>query len=167
MRGKILCYDFMIIKIIKMGHITLKKSIHLANRIKEVIAFVITLICIFLFLTAGYSKFTDHQRFESSLANLAWIGSSARIISWAVPSIEIAISLLLIMPKTNIKGLYAFTVTMIVFTIYILGMFLLAKELPCQCNLIIKNLSWAGQVWFNLIIVGLSILAIKINKKNV
>ncbi|RAJ29196.1 methylamine utilization protein MauE [Pedobacter cryoconitis] len=157
----------MMIKIIKMELINLKKSIRLAKRVKESIAFIITLICIFLFLTAGYSKFTDHERFEFGLANIALIGSSARTISWIVPIIEIAISLLLIVPKTNIKGLYAFTGTMIVFTIYILSMFLWAKELPCQCNLIIKNLSWAGHIWFNLIIIGLSVLAIKINKTNV
>lgn len=146
-----------------MERITLKRSIHLA---KEVIAFIITLICIFLFLTAGYSKFIAHEKFEFGLANVALIGSYARIISWAVPSIEITISLLLIVPKTNLKGLYAFTGTMVVFTIYILSMLLWAKELPCNCNLIVKNLSWAGHVWFNLIIIGLSILAIKINKIN-
>ena len=153
-------------KIIKMERITLKRAIHSAKKIKGVIAFIITLICIFLFLTAGYSKFIDHEKFEFGLANVALIGSAARIISWAVPITEIAISLLLIIPKTNIAGLYAFMGTMIVFTIYILSMFLWAKELPCNCNLIIKNLSWAGHVWFNLIIIGLSILAIKINKTN-
>lgn len=153
-------------KIIKMERITLKRAIYSAKKVKGVIAFIITLICIFLFLTAGYSKFIDHEKFESGLANVALIGSAARIISWAVPIIEITISLLLIIPKTNIAGLYAFTATMIVFTIYILSMFLWAKELPCSCNLIIKNLSWAGHLWFNLIIIGLSILAIKINQKN-
>lgn len=149
-----------------MERITLKRAVHLSKRAKEVVAFIITSICIFLFLTAGYSKFIEHEKFEFGLANVALIGSSAKIISWAVPSIEITISLLLIIPKTNIAGLYAFTGTMVVFTIYILSMFLWAKELPCNCSLIIKNLSWAGHVWFNLIIIGLSILAIKINKSN-
>ena len=149
-----------------MERITLKRGIHLSRRAKEVVAFIITSICIFLFLTAGYSKFIDHEKFEFGLANVALIGSYARVISWAVPITEIAISLLLIIPKTNTTGLYAFTGTMVVFTIYILSMFLWAEELPCNCSLIIKNLSWAGHVWFNLIIIGLSILAIKINEIN-
>lgn len=54
-----------------------------------------------------------------------------------------------------------------IFTIYIFGMWLWANKLPCLCNLIVKNLSWGQHIWFNLVFLGLAVIALLLNKPNI
>lgn len=142
------------------------KSIRLSNSAKEIAVFVICLICMFLFLFSAYEKLVEHQRFYKGLSSVTIIGSRAGIISYAVPIFEIITSMLLIIPQTHKQGLYGFVSLMVLFTIYIFGMWLWAPNLPCHCNLIIENLSWGQHIWFNLAFIALAIAALLIKKNN-
>ncbi|MBB2147340.1 MauE/DoxX family redox-associated membrane protein [Pedobacter gandavensis] len=137
----------------------IKRNLKL-ERNKERIAFLIILVCLFLFLISAYSKIEDHESFRSGLTNVKRIGSYANLISWVVPIAEIGVSLLFIIPKTHKWGLYGFISLMIVFTAYILSMLLLEEELPCHCNLIIEKLSWTAHLWFNMGFIVLALCAL-------
>lgn len=133
-----------------------KTSILFSVRTKHWLSFCICLLCVFLFVISAYDKIAEHERFRNGLSKVAIIGSYAYIISWLVPIVEMVVALLLIIPKTQKYGLFGFLLVMIVFTIYIGGMWLWAEKLPCHCNLIIEKLSWAEHVVFNLAFIGLA-----------
>ncbi|RZJ87633.1 MAG: hypothetical protein EOO20_15605, partial [Chryseobacterium sp.] len=129
------------------------KPFELSNKTKDLVVFIICLICIFLFLTSAYDKISEHSKFVRGLSKVAYIGGYAELIGWLVPATEVAMSILLINPKTHKLGLIGFIATMAVFTAYILSMILWAEKLPCHCNLIIEKLTWGQHIWFNLIFI--------------
>ena len=142
-----------------------RRSFRFTDSTKERTAFLIILICLFLFLISAYTKIEDHERFSRGLANVQLIGAHATLISWMVPIAEIGVSLLLIIPKTHRWGLYGFTALMTIFTLYILSMLFWEKKLPCHCNLIIEKLSWTAHLWFNLGFIVLALCALWLMKK--
>lgn len=142
-----------------------RRSFRFTDSTKEGLAFLIILICLFLFLISAYTKIEDHERFSRGLANVELIGAHATLISWMVPIAEIGVSLLLIIPKTHRWGLYGFVSLMAVFTVYILSMLLWEEKLPCHCNLIIEKLSWTAHLWFNVGFIVLALCALWLMKK--
>lgn len=149
-----------------MVTIIVKRRTKLSEETKEFAIFAISLVCIFLFLSSAYSKIADHESFVQGLMTVSIIGPYAQTIGWLVPIIEISISLLLIIPKTNKIGIFGFIGVMIVFTFYILSMLLWAEKLPCNCNLIINSFTWEQHVWFNLAFIGIAGFALRISKTN-
>lgn len=136
------------------------RPLQLSSKTKDLIVFIICLICIFLFLTSAYDKIAEHSKFVQGLSRVAYIGSYAELIGWLVPITEVAISILLINPKTHELGLTGFVATMVVFTTYILSMILWAEKLPCRCNLIIERLTWGQHIWFNLVFIAVATFAL-------
>lgn len=143
--------------------ITKTKS-QFSDKAKDRIVFGICLICMSLFLYTACSKILDHARFLSGLSRVELIGKFAGDIAWLVPSAEIIIAVLLLIPKTYKWGLYAFTALMILFTCYILAMLIWATNLPCHCGGAIEKLSWTQHVWFNLAFIALSIFTLRLIK---
>ncbi|NLR68897.1 hypothetical protein HGH92_31640 [Chitinophaga varians] len=119
---------------------------------------VAALAYILMFSYAAASKLFDVKLFTRQLRlqpfNLSWVP----FMVWAIPTVELLVVLLLILPKYRLKGLYAAIGLMIVFTAYILvaksGVF---KYIPCSCGGVISKLTWTQHLWFNLIflIIGL------------
>ena len=146
--------------------------INLSNRLfqmdkktQEGIAFAICLACLFLFALSAYEKFTELERFTAGLAKVKWIGTYAAIVAVAVPSLELLISLLLIVPATQHLGLWAFATLMGVFTLYIASMLLWAEQLPCHCNLILTHLSFGQHLVFNIGFILLAMWGIYLKRK--
>lgn len=133
------------------------RIIQINENVKDIAAYVISLICLILFAVSAFEKIVDHGRFLRGLSRVEFIGQYALIISYFVPASEIMVSLLLINPPTQRLGLSVFAGLMSVFTIYIGSMVLWAEKLPCNCNLIVEKLSWGAHIWFNL---GFLVLAI-------
>lgn len=150
-----------------MGSTTVKRgAFKLTDAFREWAIFGVCLICMFLFLFSAYEKITGYDQFLNGLKRVSFVGQFAELIALAVPIIEILVSILLIIPKMQKIGLYAFAGTMIVFSLYILSMLLLQEKLPCHCNLIIEKLSWRQHLWFNLAFIALATIAIKFSKSN-
>lgn len=144
--------------------ITKKRQFQLTDKTKERLIFSICLICIFLFIHTAYSKVVQHETFLKGLSKVSIIGSFAGYIAWLVPAAEIGVSILLIMPKTQKLGLYAFTGLMTLFTGYILCMLLWAEKLPCLCGGAVNFLSWPQHLWFNIGFISLSLYALWLRK---
>lgn len=136
------------------------RPLQISSKTKDLIVFIICLICIFLFLTSACDKIAEHNKFVRGLSRVAYIGSYAELIGWLVPITEVAVSILLINPKTHKLGLTGFVATMVVFTAYILSMILWAEKLPCHCNLIIERLTWGQHIWFNLAFIVIATFAL-------
>jgi hypothetical protein len=129
---------------------------------KERIVIGIRFVCMFLFLYTAYAKIVDHDRFYKGLTRVHLITAFALFISYAVPVIEIAVSILLLIPQTALAGLYAFIAIMSVFTLYIISAMVWEPHLPCHCGGAIEKLSWGQHLWFNLAFIFIAIIALRL-----
>src|SRR5262249_37411380 len=89
----------------------------------------------------------------------------AHIVVWLLPATEIAITLLIFLPQTRKKGLYAATTLMVFFTLYIIYMMLFYPHLPCSCGGFLTQLSWPGHLVFNSAFIVLGILGIRMHNQ--
>ncbi len=126
---------------------------------------IISSLLILLFVYAASSKLIDYNAFKVQLKNSLWLMPFATIIVWLVPAIELLISFILTIKVIRLYGLYASLLILSVFTIYISGMLLSGKHLPCSCGGVIQQLSWWQHLLFNLFFIILSIAGIVLERK--
>lgn len=115
---------------------------------------------IFLFIYAAISKLFDYQNSQLQLSKSPFITEHASVLVWAVPAMEIFISLLLVFKRTRIVGFYASLFLMTVFTAYIYAMLHYSYYIPCSCGGILSHMDWRTHFWFNVVFVVLSIAGI-------
>lgn len=136
------------------------------ERFREVFPVLVSYLFILLFVYAAVSKIIEHPKFYNDLRNRIVFGDPvvSEIISWAIPVLELATALILVIPKFNKKGLYMALVLMIGFTLYIGGTLLINElgiaELPCSCGGVISQLSWQHHLVFNTFFILFGIIAI-------
>lgn len=132
---------------------------------KSTIVEIITILYMSMFLYTAISKWTDYTMTREQMALMPLLTPIAHIVVWLLPAIEIIITLLIFFYQTKKTGLYAATILMILFTIYIIYMMLFYPTLPCSCGGFLAELSWAGHMVFNSVFITLGILAIRMLKK--
>lgn len=125
---------------------------------------IISLVYVMVFAFTGLTKLMEGDQFFNNLNNspilpdVVWL---SYIISWAVPTLEIVIALLIAIPRTRLKGLYAALGLMIVFTMYVAGIVFITPYTPCSCGGIITLLSWPEHLLFNIGLIVLALIAIR------
>jgi hypothetical protein len=146
---------------------TLNKEprLRLSAKSREIIVDVVVYLFIILFMYTAANKLLTVKSFASTLAKSPLIGSLNIIVAWAIPIIEIGISLLLIIPSIRKTGLRASLFLMILFTLYLMYMVFSGSTLPCHCGGVISEMSWQQHIWFNLGFVALAIIGLVANKK--
>lgn len=120
----------------------------------------LNLICHLFFLLFLYSaadKLYDYEQFRVQLGQSPLLTNFAADVAWLVPLIEIAIALMLIVPKTKLIGLYASFSLMVMFTAYIIVIMNYSEQIPCSCNGILEGASWGQHLVFNIAFVLLAI----------
>jgi hypothetical protein len=127
---------------------------------------LISSLLIFLFGYTAISKLLSIHRFEAVLEQSPLISSGAALLAWQVPLAELAIVLLLFFPATSKLGLWASALVLSLFTIYLVYMVLFSRYLPCSCGGVINNMSWPEHIGFNLVFIGLSVAALKLEVRH-
>ncbi|RZM25026.1 MAG: hypothetical protein EOO88_20765 [Pedobacter sp.] len=135
-------------------------------RTKEMLTDLIVYLFIILFMYTAASKILTIDKFASTLAKSPLIGSYNVIVAWAIPILEIAISLLLIVSSVRKWGLVASLVLMSIFTLYLLYMVFSGNKLPCHCGGVISTMTWQQHIWFNLGFVILAVAGLVFIKRN-
>lgn len=134
---------------------------------KSILIEMIAILYMSMFLYTAFSKWSDYTMTREQMALMPALEPVAHIIVWLLPATEIVITLLIFFPQTRKKGLYAATILMILFTLYIIYMMLFFPHLPCSCGGFLTELSWPGHLIFNSTFIVLGILAIRmLNKSN-
>ena len=153
---------------IAMENVIINKKLkfQFSELMKEKIVITIRWLCMALFLYTAYAKIINHDRFLNGLTNVHIINGFAVLISFAVPIVEIIVSILLLIPKTAQFGLYSFIAVMSSFTIYIISAMIWEKKLPCHCGGAIEKLSWSQHIWFNLSFIIIAIIALRLIQLN-
>lgn len=126
---------------------------------------IISILNIMIFLYSGITKIMDYAVFKEQLAVNPILSPVARPVALLLPVIEFLIVLMLVFPRWRQKGLTASLVLMTIFTIYIISLFSISKEMPCSCGGLIDLLSWQQHLIFNGIFMLLDALAIRLLRK--
>lgn len=119
----------------------------------------------FLFLYTGISKLMEYEVLQENIADSPILAPFATPIAWGLPWLEFGITIMMIIPRWRLKGLYAALVIMILFTLYIITLFIFDKDLPCSCGGIIQQLTWPQHLLFNIVFIALAMWAIILQKR--
>ena len=126
---------------------------------------IVTLL-VLLFMYTGFSKVFALQTFSGALHNQPipyWI---AAVLTILIPLAEIATASCLLFKKSRRTGLYSALALLTIFTAYITAILLhLFPRIPCPCGAIFHGLSWKQHWWVNLILTGLTAIAILLKNK--
>lgn len=137
-------------------------TLKLNNAARNSIILIICYLHIILFTYAATSKLLDYQNFKIQLGQSPLLSPFAGIVSWAVPSIEFLISLLLAIPKFRLSALFAAFSLMAMFTAYIYIILNYSAFVPCSCGGVLEKMTWDQHLLFNIAFILLSAIAILI-----
>lgn len=124
---------------------------------------------ILLFVYAALTKLQDYQKFVVQLGQSPMLTNYAKVLAVVIPFIELAISMMLILPKTRLKGLYAAFGLMVMFTTYIVLASRFSDYVPCSCGGVLEGMTWAQHLTFNAVFVlfGLTGILLHSNVRSV
>ena len=110
---------------------------------------IIVALYVLLFLYTAIMKLRDIPFFIGSMSHTPILRSYAGILAGMIPAMEIAIAILLIIPRTRQYGLWTGTGLMGIFTLYVAFILATMKELPCSCGGVLQQLNWKEHLVFN------------------
>jgi hypothetical protein len=133
---------------------------------KQVTLECVCALLILLFLYASVSKFLDFKTFIGQMNNQPLPNSWTPFLVWAIPLLEIAISITLLFEYTRLLGLYASLVLLIIFTVYT-GIIMLHffAYVPCSCGGVIRKLTWGQHLILDLFYLFISVLGIILKRR--
>lgn len=120
----------------------------------------VVFLYVLLFVYAAVSKLLDFENFRLQLGQSPLLSAFALWVSWLVPLIELAIAVLLLIPKFRKTGLKAALSLMVMFTAYIFIILHYSSFVPCSCGGILEKMSWRVHEIFNLVFIILATAAI-------
>lgn len=132
---------------------------------RKLVAEIIGGLFILLFLYTALSKLSEIALFRLVLRSSPLISDYANLVSILIPVSEILVSLLLFIPGTRRRGLYAAFLLMLIFTLYLAYMLSFTEQLPCSCGGVISRLSWKQHLVFNIAFTLLAIAGIRLSRE--
>ena len=134
---------------------------HSTSLLQEAAAWILA----FLFAYTAISKVYEWQATKLALYNQVIPDWSKDILLIGIPSVELGVSLLLLVPAWRKWGFQASVFLLTVFTGYVTWVWLgLADRVPCSCGGVISSLTWGQHLNFNLVFLGISIIGWRIFK---
>lgn len=153
-------------KISKMETTVSKQSrVFISEKAKKIIVDIIISLYVLLFLYAASSKLIEYDKFQLQISKSPIITDYAPIIVWMVPALEIIISIMLLIKKTLMLGLYAALGLMCLFTAYIYAILNFSDDIPCSCGGVLQKMGWTEHLIFNIGFVLLAVAGIVLQAK--
>lgn len=132
---------------------------------KTTILELIVVLYTILFLYTGISKLMEYSVFKEQIATSPILAPISKPIAAGLPWTEFLVTLMLIIPKWRLKGLYAAATMMTLFTIYITATLMFSEHIPCSCGGVLAEMSWTQHIIFNTVFIAMSILGIMLQRK--
>lgn len=127
---------------------------------RKIIIEAICFLLIFLFAYTGASKLIDHNVFSLQLYQAPVLSKYREAVSLILPISELLVATLLAIKLTRLIALYVSLIMLVTFTIYLAGMLLFSKNLPCHCGGVISQMTWQQHLVFNLFFIILTMTGI-------
>ncbi|MCD9014449.1 MauE/DoxX family redox-associated membrane protein [Parachryseolinea silvisoli] len=121
---------------------------------------IICMLLILLFVYAAINKVMEFAEFQAQIGKSPLIMHHSSWVSWLVPSAELTISAMLLLPKFRIVGTLLAFMLMLIFTLYIAFILTLSPYVPCSCGGILNTLGWTEHLIFNLIFTLVALLGV-------
>lgn len=142
-----------------------KKSIFsLSAKRREILFDVVTFIFIMLFVYTASSKLMAIEGFIKVLGKSPLLGHFNLVLAYAIPAIELVLSLMLLINQSKRLGLILSLLLMVIFTVYLIYMVSSASTLPCMCGGVINTMTWKQHIFFNIAFIAMAITALKLYK---
>jgi uncharacterized membrane protein YphA (DoxX/SURF4 family) len=132
---------------------------------KNVIIEIISFLFVLLFLYAAINKILDYQKFTVQVGQSPLLTGFGGTIPWLVITVEVLISLLLVMPRSRLFGFFAAFSLMTMFTAYIFIILNFSSSIPCSCGGILEKLGWTEHLIFNSVFILLALAGIILQAK--
>ncbi|MDD7886113.1 MauE/DoxX family redox-associated membrane protein [Flavivirga sp. 57AJ16] len=129
---------------------------------KNILLELICMLFILLFVYAAVSKFLIFDEFKIQIGQSPVLTAYTSWVAFGVPTIEILISLALVIPKFRLPALYAAFTLMIMFTTYIFIILNFSDFIPCSCGGVLEKLDWTEHLIFNIFFVVLAFIGVMI-----
>lgn len=126
----------------------------------------ICFLYILLFVYAALNKFLVFDEFKIQIGQSPVLTAYAGWLAWVVPSLEILISVLLVIPRFRLLALHAAFALMVMFTTYIVIILNFSDYIPCSCGGVLEKLGWTEHLIFNIGFVVLAFIGILILSKS-
>lgn len=134
----------------------------LNTQIQNLFLEFICFLYILLFVYAAISKLLDFENFRVQLGQSPLLSAFAGSIAWIVPVLELFISLLIVLKRWRIIGLFAAFSLMVMFTSYIFIILNYSSFVPCSCGGILEKMGWTEHFFFNTAFIMLAAAGILI-----
>ena len=131
---------------------------------KQLYIEIVVALYVLLFLYTAIMKFRDIPFFIGSISHTPVLRHYATLLAGMIPAMEIAIAILLIIPRTRYYGLLTGTGLMGIFTLYVAFILATMEELPCSCGGVLQQLNWKEHLVLNSGFLLAGILACYWNK---
>ena len=123
----------------------------------KTILIIPTAALILLWTYTGLDKIVRFGDSRKAFHNQTFPAELAEILSYAIPGVELLLTLLLLFSVTRWWGYLGSVLLLTVFTTYVgliwVGAF---PRVPCNCAGILESLGWAEHFWLNLFFIGVS-----------
>ena len=139
-----------------------KTNMKFYSKYKNILLEIICMLYILLFVYAAVSKFLVFDEFVIQIGQSPVLTAYAGWVAWVIPSIEILISLMLVIPRFRLPALYAAFTLMVMFTGYIFIILNFSDHIPCSCGGVLEKLGWTEHLIFNIVFVVLAFIGIMI-----
>lgn len=107
-------------------------------------------LLIFIFLYAALLKIFQPVAYISKMSHLPILNEIHNSFLWVVPISELIIVLLLCWPRYRELGFLLSLALLLFFALYIAGLYIFAKRMPCSCGGILEKMSWPQHIVFNI-----------------
>lgn len=121
----------------------------------------ISILLIIMWAYAAISKLIELEQFKQALASQVFPKWMGKILVWVLPIIEPGIVALLLFKNTQIIGMYASFVMMLLFTLYVGGaVYNIYERHPCACGGLFARLGWKKHFRVNVFFTLLSMIGL-------
>lgn len=137
------------------------------NMKRKIVLEIISFLFIVLFVYAAVTKLIDYKKFTVQVGQSPLLTDFAPFVAWFIPSVEIAIALLLSFTQTRTVGLYGSLSLMAMFTAYIIAILNFSDSIPCSCGGVLEKLGWTEHLVFNIVFILLALAGIVLSSQKV
>lgn len=126
---------------------------------------LITGLLIILWAYSSFSKLYELTKFKHAMMTQVFPKSISRILIYLIPSSEIILIILLLIPGTRLIGMYASLFMMAAFTIYVgAAVFGLYTKRPCACGGLFGRLGWEKHLKVNVVLTLIALFGVLLMK---
>lgn len=130
---------------------------------EEIACFLIVV----LFTYAAFSKISEYEDFQRQVGQSPLLTAFTGFVVWFIPSVEIIVSILLVMPRfRTVAFIMAFSL-MVMFTTYIIAILNFTEYIPCSCGGVLSSMGWREHLIFNIVFVIISACGSYAHQRNI